>query len=90
MTSMTTRTVFVPAQREIDADLADHGHIGAKLCAEYGRAAVDVGAPDHDEAETMVTDALANIMHFCDRVQIDFGAALSEAEINHSAERGQG
>lgn len=79
--------VLLPAQEEIDADLAEYGSIGMKVAAEYGRAAVDVGAPDKEGPQTELTDTLANIMHYANYYEHDFEAALVSARNHFEAER---
>lgn len=63
---LTTITVNVPAQREIDADLNEYGHISTKCRAQYGEAAVEAGAPDYEALDPLeaASDAIANILHW--------------------------
>lgn len=95
---MLTRTVTaqVPAQEEIDADLAEWGSIGVKVCAQYGQAAIEVGAPDYGNGygngiETDAADAITNILHFAAWVDCELSAdELCERALMHfHAEAGE-
>lgn len=63
--------------------------------AENGRdlAALALTGSQHmalEDYETGLVDALANLMHFARRYDIDFDAALSEATTHHVTEREYG
>lgn len=49
------------------------------------RAASGMVSPDSDP-DTAVCDHLADLMHLCDAVDVDFGGALRMAQIHHGAE----
>jgi hypothetical protein len=88
-----TRTVNVPAQAEIDADLAEYGHVGRACQNQYGEAAVEAGAPDFpdgppDEAQqTGAVDAIANVLLWLAEEGGDPDAALRSASDHFDAER---
>lgn len=85
---LDTRTVNVPAQEEIDADLDEYGHIGIRCRAEYGNAAVDAGAPDSNEDDrTCAIDAIANILHWLEDKEVSPAGVLDMALTHFEAER---
>lgn len=55
--------------------------------AGFGAQAIEHGQPDHEDIETMVSDTLANIMHYCDSVDVQWAIALGRAARNYGAER---
>jgi len=62
------RVVNVPAQREIDADLAEYQTLSTKTRAVFGGAGVEAACPDveaQDPYESAV-DAITNILHHID------------------------
>lgn len=63
---LSPKVVYVPAQREIDADLGEYGFIGGKCKAAYGNAAIEAGAADfgRQDERTDAVDAIANILHY--------------------------
>lgn len=63
---LTTVTTSVPAQAERDADWSEYGSLSLKTRAEFGRAACEVGDPDHgvSDPETTVVDTIANVLHY--------------------------
>ncbi len=54
----------------------------ARIDAVYDAAYRDTG----DGTEEFVTDLLADLMHFCDREELDFLDRLTMAEIYHGEE----
>jgi hypothetical protein len=88
------KTVHVPAQPEIDADLNEWGFIGAKCCAAYGHAAVEAGAPDYPDgdgaeaARTGAIDAIANILHWLSyyHPEAELDGVVEMARRNHAEE----
>jgi len=61
---------------------ASRAEDGAQLVALQARR----GRSEQDDAETNLTDALANLMHFAEREGIDFEQAIDEARGHHAAE----
>lgn len=85
---LATRTVHVPAQPEIDADLAEYGHIGTALRAQYGEAACEAGDADQgaDGPETSATDTIANVLHYAVSQGVDVDAVMRRALDHFHAE----
>jgi hypothetical protein len=56
--------------------------------AGFGYRAIVAGSPDigMNDDQTDVTDALANIMHYCESKGLDFDMAVGSAEGHFSAE----
>jgi len=86
---LRSRTVYVPALREVDADLAEFGALGPRLCAQYGQAAVEAGSGTDEGKEPMeaATDAIANVLHWAVQVGADTDAILRSATTHFDAER---
>lgn len=59
------KIVHVPADREREADLNEYGHLGWKVRAGFGQAAIEAGTPDYgrNAEEDDAIDAIANILH---------------------------
>ena len=55
---------------------------------DAGNDQVEVTDDLYDDAQTVVRDFLADIMHLCKRDRIDFNGALSDAMRQFSTERG--
>lgn len=89
-----THTVHIPAQAERDADIAEYGHIGRACSDQYGLAAIEAGAPDYPDGETIeaaqtgAVDAIANVLLYLESVGGDTDAALRSATSHFDAERG--
>lgn len=66
-------TVYVPAQRERDADLAEHGCLAVTTRAAFGEAACEAGDPDHGASDTRTSaiDTIANVLHSVARLAPD-------------------
>lgn len=61
--------------------------------AEYGRGVVEhyagtVGKGSGEDNQTLVADILADLMHFSAEIGVDFGSALTTAELHFNEERG--
>lgn len=87
---MQTLLVSVPALEERDADVAEYGHLGIKVRAAFGEAAMDAGAPDECEDErTRAIDTIANILHCLgySEAGMDMRAVLDMALHNYEEER---
>ncbi|WP_439412613.1 hypothetical protein [Enterobacter ludwigii] len=41
-------------------------------------------------ADTLMVDLVTDLMHLCDRLDIDFAGVLNVAAMHHEAERGDG
>lgn len=76
------RVVNVPADPELDADVNEYGHLGCKIRAAFGLAAVEAGTPDfgQNDGNTDAVDAIANILHHIEEaggeVEVALGVAL--------------
>lgn len=64
--SPSSKTVHLPTSEDIAENRIDHGDMGVETRAVYGRAAVEVGAPDHESntPRTNAVDAITNILHW--------------------------
>jgi hypothetical protein len=83
---LETKIVHIPALRERQADLNEYGHLGLKVRATFGEAAIDAGTPDfgQNDARTDAVDAIANILH---HLIYEHGLSPDEAvEVFDSAE----
>ena len=45
------------------------------------------GYPDSDSNEDCLADLLCDLMHVCDRDELDFSEAMRSAELNYEAEK---
>lgn len=90
---LSAKAVNVPSQSEIDADLAEYGHIGQACRVAYGLAAVEAGAPDYpdgegaDAAHTGAVDVVANVLHWAVEEGCEVDAILDGARRHVHAER---
>lgn len=57
----------------------------AKTAMDSMRSAGDYAEADSDD-DTIITDLLANLMHYCDAKLVDFEACLRMANGHHDAE----
>ena len=55
--------------------------------AECGAQAVAAGCPDCNDEYTNLKDALCSLMHYANAENIDFGGALTGAEMHFEAEQ---
>jgi hypothetical protein len=64
------------------------GSVANEVRAEFGRAAVDVGTPDRglNDNRTDAIDAIANILHWLTRLDLDPRACLESATGHYEAE----
>lgn len=74
---LESKIVQVPAGREREADLNEYGHLGLKVRAGFGQAAIEAGTPDYgqDAEETDAVDAISNILH-----HLSYHAGLYETD----------
>jgi hypothetical protein len=85
---LTTKTVYWPAQAEID-DRDDEGDLRNEVRAQYGEAAVDAGTPDRgmNDDSTDAADAISNVLHWLAyQGDPDPLAALDRARMHFEAE----
>lgn len=94
---LSTKTVHVPAEREIAADLSEYGSIGWKCAAAYGHAAIEAGAPDYPDGDgdiaevTGAVDAVANILHHIDYYEHGNPQEVLRRALDHfEAEKAEG
>jgi hypothetical protein len=73
----------VAARERLD-ECADRGEI---LVAEYQNSDSIVGSAVCDTNEDGVTDILADLMHYCQRAEIDFDNQLRIARGHYNCER---
>lgn len=86
---LESRTVYVPAQAELDAERNDEGGPSVDCMAQFGEAACQAGAPDYgvNDAETDITDTIANLLHYARKMDVDIDTVLCRAQMHFEAER---
>lgn len=86
--------VFVPGRRRITD--GDRKQLTNQQCAEHAFDAVLVNSqhntdrtkqPDVNSLEELIDDLLCNLMHLCDREQIDLNERFASAAHHHLHEK---
>lgn len=71
-----------------EPDNAERSALAAEILCYF---ATRTGLARSDEsADTLMVDLLTDVMHLCDRLEIDFSGVLNVAAMHHEAERDNG
>lgn len=71
-----------------EPDNAERSALAAEILCYF---ATRTGLARSDEsADTLMVDLVTDLMHLCDRLEIDFSGVLNVAAMHHEAERGGG